>query len=598
MKSKSIVFLSHLLISSSFLGFAAHAGFEDDLAFKYKTVGSCLKEIQKTQGSRLPQLMIDAETNEQSLKKLQNIYGAILALPKVGYQPIGSQTDARVPGIQNFFKMNKKKIDGIIKDPPVFVSQLNHFPSHTAQARKSIFDENQRVAKKGGYIFNNQQIKVNTKNATAGNKVYGTIGQPYQPNVKLRDQQKPFKQTSLHVVNDDTVNFALQLKKAGKNALSIDMANAQIPGGGAFNGHGNVQEEQMAYRSDLYAHLKPFADNAKRGKSNNFIPEQGGIYLPRVSIFRQDAPKGYSFVDQPEELAIGAIAAWRHPNRGPKAGLDENFYPELKNPKIYWETTEKKLEAFFDMALENGHTVLNLSAFGCGAFKNPPQEMIKAFQRVIQKYAGCFDEIYFAIKATNPKDKNFNLFSQAFDKKVVVPVQKPANNPAPTPAKQAAPKATQTNPAPKQNPAPAKADKDKQKTAAKITLHKDLKNLSWKWKSPSSKFQKNADGSHTLTTDTTGAYQVSYSFNPPAKVKTVKILSNLDVSKGAISLGVLNNNKSKFIGQKSFGVGKHTGKIEAHLNGEKTLTLIISNNFRNIQASTVTLNDLRIEFEE
>lgn len=59
--------------------------------------------------------------------------------------------------------------------------------------------------------------------------------------------------------------------------------------------------------------------------------------------------------------------------------------------------TERKMHVILDIALANGHDSVVLSAFGCGAYNNPPRHIAKLFRNVIKKYEGAFKCIAFAI---------------------------------------------------------------------------------------------------------------------------------------------------------------------------------------------------------
>ncbi|CAF4930143.1 unnamed protein product [Rotaria sp. Silwood1] len=84
-------------------------------------------------------------------------------------------------------------------------------------------------------------------------------------------------------------------------------------------------------------------------------------------------------------------------------------------------TKEKMLENIFAIAHHHKHDCLVLSAFGCGAFKNPPEHVALLFKSVIYQYAGYFKTIYFAIvddhntgNRINP-DGNFLPFKTILD---------------------------------------------------------------------------------------------------------------------------------------------------------------------------------------
>lgn len=54
--------------------------------------------------------------------------------------------------------------------------------------------------------------------------------------------------------------------------------------------------------------------------------------------------------------------------------------------------------------------VLILGTFGCGAFKNPPEIVARAFKKVMQDYLHCFDCIEFAVYHTKREIANYEAF--------------------------------------------------------------------------------------------------------------------------------------------------------------------------------------------
>ena len=63
------------------------------------------------------------------------------------------------------------------------------------------------------------------------------------------------------------------------------------------------------------------------------------------------------------------------------------------------EATRLKIRAILRVAACNGHDGLVLSAFGCGAYCNPPHHVAQLFAEVLaeQELAGVFKAIAFAI---------------------------------------------------------------------------------------------------------------------------------------------------------------------------------------------------------
>jgi uncharacterized protein (TIGR02452 family) len=82
---------------------------------------------------------------------------------------------------------------------------------------------------------------------------------------------------------------------------------------------------------------------------------------------------------------------------GPKTDYNITNYTDKHQIK----QTKDKIKMMFKIAYQNNHDSLVLSAWGCGAFKNPPQAMAQLFKEVIEEYNGCFKEIVFSILQMN-----------------------------------------------------------------------------------------------------------------------------------------------------------------------------------------------------
>ena len=62
--------------------------------------------------------------------------------------------------------------------------------------------------------------------------------------------------------------------------------------------------------------------------------------------------------------------------------------------------TKDKIRTILRICAANGQTNLVLSAFGCGAFCNPPKHMAELFKEILNadEFCGVFRKIVFAIK--------------------------------------------------------------------------------------------------------------------------------------------------------------------------------------------------------
>jgi len=86
----------------------------------------------------------------------------------------------------------------------------------------------------------------------------------------------------------------------------------------------------------------------------------GGIYSPNVSIFRGSETDGYPFFpDGPKYISFIACAAYSHP----PTETDQNGEFKLSGKSVI-ENTRNKIEGILNIACENKHDIIILSAFG------------------------------------------------------------------------------------------------------------------------------------------------------------------------------------------------------------------------------------------
>ena len=67
-------------------------------------------------------------------------------------------------------------------------------------------------------------------------------------------------------------------------------------------------------------------------------------------------------------------------------------------PAFSYDILSENLRSLFHIALEHGHTRLVLGAIGCGAFRNPPEQVARAFASLLSgEFEGCFEHAVFAV---------------------------------------------------------------------------------------------------------------------------------------------------------------------------------------------------------
>ncbi len=212
----------------------------------------------------------------------------------------------------------------------------------------------------------------------------------------------------IFVVPDSTFSAAQKNLRYGKTAV-LNFANPQYPGGGASKG-AVAQEECLCRCSNLYLCLSApniFEDYYfYHKKYTNHLFSDRLIYTKDVVVFKDESEvpallsrDEWFFVD-----VITCAAPYIAKIDIDNASLKSLFKSRIKN--------------IFEAAIDNKVEVIILGAFGCGAFKNPPEVVAEAFREVIDEngYADNFKKIVFAIKCNPNNTKNLDVFQEEFSK--------------------------------------------------------------------------------------------------------------------------------------------------------------------------------------
>ena len=203
--------------------------------------------------------------------------------------------------------------------------------------------------------------------------------------------------------------------KQGKKVCVLNFASATNPGGGVVNGS-SAQEECICRCTTLYPCLNTDQMWNKfykpHRKAANPLYNNDCIYTPNVCVFKSDTnfPEPLSKEDW-WSVNILTCAA---PNLRERSSNIMNPHAGNVAAKITPLELEKLLTArirrIFEISVANGNEVLILGAFGCGAFKNPPELVAKVFNKVMQDYLCYFDTIEYAVYHTEREVANYEAF--------------------------------------------------------------------------------------------------------------------------------------------------------------------------------------------
>lgn len=217
--------------------------------------------------------------------------------------------------------------------------------------------------------------------------------------IQISNNKMKGETTTVEIWYEDTADAGYALQQEKLNPLIINMASNIKPGGGWRDG-AIAQEEGLFYRSLYYLALE---------KPEKFYPLKAYecVYTPDVLFFRSKQDDGFRVLPPEEHCFLSCIAI--SAIRKPTLKRDGTYTPSQRR------MMKEKIRGIFKIGLKHGHDSLVLGAFGCGAFKNPPEQVAEIFREIIEEYMGYFKRIVFAILDFG-KSKNHMIFEKEFRK--------------------------------------------------------------------------------------------------------------------------------------------------------------------------------------
>ena len=206
---------------------------------------------------------------------------------------------------------------------------------------------------------------------------------------------------SVEVVEDTSFHTAEELVKDGFRVAVLNFASAVNPGGGVTVG-AMAQEECLCRSSNLFPCLKQ-----ARLMKDYYMPHRIAgdpfysdkvIYSKDVTVFKTDDTVPV-IMPENEWFKVDVITC-AAPNLNGLNNVDESLLSRVLFNRI---------TSIMQQANLHNVNALVLGAFGCGAFKNPPELVSKAFRQAIEtNFHSAFERIVFAIKKSD--NSNFSVF--------------------------------------------------------------------------------------------------------------------------------------------------------------------------------------------
>lgn len=207
----------------------------------------------------------------------------------------------------------------------------------------------------------------------------------------------------------------------GRKVGVLNYASATNPGGGVTSGAG-AQEEAICRCSTLYACIsaKNTTDrfhgrhwqNLKNGQLTA-LHNDDCIYTPDVMVFKTDTevpellPKEQWYGTDVITCAAPNLRSMPESRSGQSGSRAAGIGPDE-----LLALHKKRACRILDIARRKHVEVMILGAFGCGAFKNPPEIVAQAMLDTVRGYLYDFSVVEFAVYCPPHATKNYDVFER------------------------------------------------------------------------------------------------------------------------------------------------------------------------------------------
>ena len=178
----------------------------------------------------------------------------------------------------------------------------------------------------------------------------------------------------------------------------------------------SAQEESLCRCSTLYPSLtertiwEEFYAPHRRQRAP--LHNDDCIYTPGVVVFKSDLGRP-RLLPEAEWYTVNVLTCAapnlrERPSNGMNSG-DGDVAVRIGREDLQ-RLHEKRMRRVLEIASATGNAVVILGAFGCGAFRNPPEVVAQAMKTVVGEYRDRFETIEFAVYCPPRDDTNYRVF--------------------------------------------------------------------------------------------------------------------------------------------------------------------------------------------
>jgi uncharacterized protein (TIGR02452 family) len=249
------------------------------------------------------------------------------------------------------------------------------------QGKRIEIGDAQRAAVAGTRLFRPSELE----QLVAGGPSEKTVG-----HTKIAVTREKTQQAARRLAEDEGLD----------DVVLLNFASARNVGGGFLNG-ARAQEEDVVRSGGLYRCLETQPDYyAQNRRLSSPLYTDHIIYSPRVPFFRGAGPELL-----PAAFLASVITA-PAPNAGEYLRRARDGHEELR------EALFRRVSYVLAVAEAHRHSALVLGAWGCGVFRNEPDQVADAFFTHLEsdRFRSSFARVDFAVFDASPNQANFRAF--------------------------------------------------------------------------------------------------------------------------------------------------------------------------------------------
>lgn len=254
------------------------------------------------------------------------------------------------------------------------------------------------ITRQGHYLaLGGQRVEIGDHIARA---VAGTTS--YPPGHAVEVPAPRHASTHVEVTGEDTLAAARRLVATGADVAALNFASAKNPGGGFLRGD-RAQEEALCRSSALFACLDGNPMYAHHRAQDDALYTDWIVHSPSVPVFRDHTG---ALLDEP--FRVGFLTC-------PAVKAKEVLERDPSRRAAISEAMRARVDRVLAVAAAHGHDVLVLGAWGCGVFRNDPDEIADLFGAALaQRFAGQFAQVVFAVLDGTPGRATHAAFARRF----------------------------------------------------------------------------------------------------------------------------------------------------------------------------------------